>query len=369
MRSYCLALLCLSFAITPATALACSCAHPPPPEPNATINPVARVPDKDEVVFEGTVTNAQLKGSLFDTKPGELFSADLDQDSPYMLVTFNVSRSYAGQQGKTVELKTGMGGGDCGYPFEVGKQYLVYAWKDESGKLSTGICSGTGLLEERKADLAALRGEPAVSPDADNPVPPSTRLCGHVVNSSQPSSTENSILLISKGNKSPIPTDGAELADDGSFCAKNVAPGEYYLLYVGTTEDAPTTLGFYPGVTKFSDAKTIILKNGQPIDNLLLEVPFQPSYSVSGSVSTASIPSAQIQPKVLLVRAGQLLLRLGYVVELSPDGSFLFPRVLPGKYWAIVSVDGDDNAKWFTTKVEVDVENDVSGLSLTLIQK
>ena len=369
MSSYWPALLCLSFAITPGSALACSCVPPPPPGPDRTVNPVVRTPGKDEIVFEGTVTNAQLKGSLFDAKPGELISADIDQDSPYMLVTFNVSGSYASQQGKTVDLTTGMGGGDCGYPFEVGKQYLVYAWKDQSGNLSTNICAGTGLLEDRKADLAALRGEPPVSPDRDNPVPPSTRLCGHVVNSSQASSTENSLLLIGKGNKSPVPTDGAEIANDGSFCAKNIAPGEYYLLYVGTTDDAPTSLGFYPGVTTFSDAITVILKNGQPIDNLLLEVPFQPSYSVSGSVSIPSIPSAQIQPKVLLVSAGQFLLSLGYGVGLSLDGGFLFPHVLPGKYWAIVSVDGDDNAKWFTTRVEVEVEKDVSGLSLTLIQK
>ena len=369
MRSSSLALLCLIFAITPTLALACKCAPPPPPGPNATIKPVARVPDKDETIFEGTVANAQLKGWLFDAKVGDLISADIDHDPPYMLVTFNVSRSYAGQQGKTVDLTTGMGGGDCGYPFEVGKQYLVYAWKDQSGKLSTGICSGTGLLEDRKADLAALHGEPPVSPDADTPVPPSTRLCGHVVNGSQTSSTEKSLLLISKGDKSPVPTDEAELADDGSFCAKNLAPGEYYLLYVGGNEDAPTSLGFYPGVTKFSDAKTIALKSGQQIENVILEVPFQPSFSVSGRLAPFDKSRAELQPKILLFSAEQVFVDLLYRQDVALDGSFRFPNVLPGKYWAIVNVDADDNAKWLTTKVEVDVENDVSGLSLTLIQK
>jgi hypothetical protein len=368
MRSSFLVLLYFGLSVTPGSALACSCVHPPP-GPDGTVNPVVRTPEKDEIVFEGTVTNAQLRGSLFDAKVGDLVSADLDQDSPYMLVSFNVSRSYAGQQGKTVELRTGMGGGDCGYPFEVGKQYLVYAWKDQLGKLSTNICSGTGLLDERKADLAALRGEPPISPDADSPVPPSTRLCGHLVNGSQANPTEGHLLLISKGDKSPVPTDEAELAEDGSFCAKNVAPGEYYLLYVGTTDDAPTSSGFYPGVTKFSDAKTIALKNGQQIENLLLNVPFQPSYSVSGSVAMPAVSNAQIQPKVLLISTGSFLLNLGYAADLSPDGSFQLPHVLPGKYWAIVSVDADDKAKWLTTKVALDVDNNISDLTLTLIPK
>jgi hypothetical protein len=38
---------------------------------------------------------------------------------------------------------TGLGGGDCGYPFAVGVRYLVYA-SIRNGRLGTGICSFTG---------------------------------------------------------------------------------------------------------------------------------------------------------------------------------------------------------------------------------
>jgi hypothetical protein len=370
MRSSFPALLFLSLVVAPSSVLACSCPHPPPPEPNAAPSPVERIPDKDEAVFEGTVSNAQLKGSLFDAKVGDLISADLEGDSPFMLVSFDVSRSYSGQQEKRVELRTGMGGGDCGYPFEVGKQYLVYAGKDESGQLSTGICSGTGLLEDRKADIASLRGSPVIQTDPpEHRAPVPARLCGHVVKSNQVSATEHRLMLISVGDKSPVPTDEAQVNDDGSFCAISVSPGEYYLLYVGGTQESPTSFGFYPGVTKLSEAETISLKSGQQIENLLLKVPFQPSYSVSGTVAVPEKFDSELQAKVLLFDAEQVFLGLIYRQDLSPGVSFRFPQVLPGKYWAIVMVESDDNSKWLTKKVEVDVDNNVSGLALTLTQK
>jgi hypothetical protein len=63
--------------------------------------------------------------------------------------------------GREVEVMTGFGDADCGYPFKVGKQYLVYAshWgKDQ--KLYAGICSRTRLLSEAEEDLAYFRNLP-----------------------------------------------------------------------------------------------------------------------------------------------------------------------------------------------------------------
>ena len=83
--------------------------------------------------------------------------ADLAEDPPVMQISFDVSRSYRGARQKNVRIRTGVGAGDCGFQFEVGKQYLVYAFADESGQLSTGICSGTALLEKNQANLSYLR--------------------------------------------------------------------------------------------------------------------------------------------------------------------------------------------------------------------
>lgn len=58
---------------------------------------------------------------------------------------------------KEVEVGTGSGGGDCGYFFEVGREYVVYAIWNRDGWLETSICSGTRPLSEAATDLAYFR--------------------------------------------------------------------------------------------------------------------------------------------------------------------------------------------------------------------
>lgn len=57
---------------------------------------------------------------------------------------FLVSEGFRGgaAAGQEVEIETGQGGGDCGYPFAVGASYLVYAGQQED-RLQTGICTPT----------------------------------------------------------------------------------------------------------------------------------------------------------------------------------------------------------------------------------
>jgi hypothetical protein len=60
-----------------------------------------------------------------------------------------------GQQ--EIEVLTGLGGGDCGYPFQTGADYVVYAYKNSEGRLETGICSRTRPLAEGGDDVAYFR--------------------------------------------------------------------------------------------------------------------------------------------------------------------------------------------------------------------
>jgi hypothetical protein len=71
--------------------------------------------------------------------------------------TFSLEESFRGQLGKKVEIITGKGGGDCGYNFEVGKTYLVYAYQQKDGKLGTGICTRTRPIEKASEDLQYFR--------------------------------------------------------------------------------------------------------------------------------------------------------------------------------------------------------------------
>jgi hypothetical protein len=76
------------------------------------------------------------------------------------LVRFSVEQAYKGIQTPEVSVETGNGGGDCGYPFEAGERYLVYAYRASKGILGTGICSRTKLMSQASEDLDYLQGLP-----------------------------------------------------------------------------------------------------------------------------------------------------------------------------------------------------------------
>ena len=102
----------------------------------------------------------------------------VDQDKPNpqgqiaytvapLLVRFRVQERFRGATDNIVEVSTGRGGGDCGYPFQVGEAYLVYAFKaGDSGTVRTGICSRTRPLEKASDDLEFLRALPNQPPGA-----------------------------------------------------------------------------------------------------------------------------------------------------------------------------------------------------------
>jgi hypothetical protein len=135
-RTWLLALL--AWALLPLCAKACRCSYA-----GALCKVFANTP----TVFAGRV----VKISTIRLKPT---SGD---DYEERLVSFDVERSYRGWEGKTAEVVTGMGGGDCGYEFREGVRYLVYAYPHSlTGKLVTGICQRTRPLSEASEDLEYL---------------------------------------------------------------------------------------------------------------------------------------------------------------------------------------------------------------------
>lgn len=78
----------------------------------------------------------------------------------YYKFTFTIECKYKGKiKTDTVEIITGVGDGDCGYNFEIGKNYVVYSnWKKkyfrEGSKVSkflyTDICTRTTELVKKE---------------------------------------------------------------------------------------------------------------------------------------------------------------------------------------------------------------------------
>jgi hypothetical protein len=73
-------------------------------------------------------------------------------------VRFTVDETFKGEPRRVRDVWTGQGFGDCGFDFELGHKYLVYAHRDEdTGRDQTNVCSRTREFNEASADVAYLR--------------------------------------------------------------------------------------------------------------------------------------------------------------------------------------------------------------------
>jgi hypothetical protein len=364
MRVQFMAAVILGLTLSPAPVFGCTCAAPPPEVKTAS---ELAAWTRADAIFEGKVESVELRWKLKEAQIGDVIptvATDLDQDGPVILVSLEILHSYRGDQRKPMRLSTGLGGGDCGFDFEVGKQYLVYAFKDEAGELSTNICTRTTRLEKSRGYSADLRGK-RVAPAANKQASTTTsKLCGRVVPAHATGSIDSQVLLVRVGSKSPVPDSEAGPDSDGSFCVTDINPGKYHLLFVNRIEEALTSFVYFPGVTDLSEATAIVIPGHTPSD-LVFNIPAQATFSVSGTVSNSDNPQLPAKVKVILMSASQLL--LAYTADAATSGSFVFNQVLPGEYWAIVTVDASVESKWSTRKARVEVVGDITHLSLELI--
>lgn len=133
------------FAFQPTAVFACSCIVPMPPVESM---------EASAAVFAGRVTD--IEELSVDSTIGSLTN---------LSVTFNVSEVWKGPEDATLTIRTADNSAACGYNFEEGKEYLVYAYTNpEDGGLATGLCNRTALLSEANDDLAALGEGNAVEP-------------------------------------------------------------------------------------------------------------------------------------------------------------------------------------------------------------
>lgn len=128
----------------PRDASACWCLGP---------NPACRAFWTSSAVFVGDVMSIE---DLPATSPPEPFLST-------RRVHLRVRETFSGRPTSEVDVLTGRGGGDCGYPFAVGEAYVVSANARADGGLSTGICDLTKPLGEASTDLAYLRALPTLT--------------------------------------------------------------------------------------------------------------------------------------------------------------------------------------------------------------
>lgn len=144
-RSLFLTLACLFVVLASAArASACGCSRAGTP---------CRALEGVAAVFVGTVTSVS-EGARGRKPDGEL-------DFKPRFAKLSVEQSFLGAPGAEAEVGTGLGDGDCGYPFVKGVRYLVYAYKGEKDeRLYTSACTRTrrAAVASADEDLRYLRG-------------------------------------------------------------------------------------------------------------------------------------------------------------------------------------------------------------------
>ncbi|HEX8286488.1 MAG TPA: hypothetical protein VF556_00745 [Pyrinomonadaceae bacterium] len=115
---------------------ACSCFNPD----NETLTQkVNKAKNDSQAVFTGRVLEVIQK-----------------PEKHQIIVKLKAEKSWKGSVSRQITIVTASNSALCGYNFEVGKSYLIYAQDYGTNNLQTNLCTRTAGVSEAKADLKVL---------------------------------------------------------------------------------------------------------------------------------------------------------------------------------------------------------------------
>lgn len=112
------------------TTHACTCVSPPPP---------AKAFAQADAVFMGQIVSFNA------TSTERLYIARI-----------SVLKIWKGDRESATEIYTAESTAECGYPFRAGETYVIYAYKETSGRHSRNICTRTAPAKQATEDLSYL---------------------------------------------------------------------------------------------------------------------------------------------------------------------------------------------------------------------
>jgi hypothetical protein len=313
--SICRLLLAMSVLIPAAqSAMACSCGGP---------NPICSVYFGSPVVFRGTVVEKTLE------RPPIQEVRNLDGSTSKIMtpgiykVRLSVSEGFRGAEGKQeLTVSTNEQSSACGFPFEVGKEYLVFTYKNEAeDQLWTSKCSKTHALQSSTdMDLEWMRGLAAA--------PPGGMIFGHLMLSRTEPFTRGAVTIRGAANHDVAPDA------TGSYEVKSLPAGEYKVSMTAA-----------PGFTNPAERTVTVAEKG------CAEVDWYVSYDghVRGRVADVDgIPMGHLmlnlEKKDANSASGMAMVNLK---ETGEDGRYDFPQVAPGEYIVIANNLGASPARPF----------------------
>lgn len=284
---------------------ACSCMGPRPP---------CEAYWDASAVFVGTV-------NFVSTVSGKVAG----YESENRVYRFHVDRKFRGVEGNEIEVMTGMGGGDCGYGFRLGGQYLVYAYQDEQNVLWTGICSRTRELTKAVEDLEFIRGLSKAAPGGT--VMGQVKMEGTASeNRNGMVPVENAKILVAGANK----TFEAITDAQGNFKIAGMPPSKYKVRI-----ELPKGLSIYN-----PEQEIEVHDRGCARASFYLE----PDTRITGKVlDSQGLPAADVLMELVPTSRDD---GSPDYVKTDKNGRYEMKLVRPGKYLLGVRVAGSAGATW-----------------------
>lgn len=301
------ALIAIMLAVT--SAAACSCAGGSSP---------CQEYGRASVVFVGTPIAVRTVA-----RPASADRDDLDYWAPRTF-KFSIETAFLGITPAETEVSTGLGGGDCGYDFKIGKSYVVYAYKSgKTGRLVTSICSRTNPFENANEDIEFLRSLESQRPGVT--------ISGEVRRMRQNVASGDSVYvgpqqdfgltIEGEGGRREVRTDG-----EGRYRLTGLSPGKFKVTLL-----LPDELFTYKAEQEITVAdRGCATVNYSVVDNGRLsgEV-LNPEGQPAAGVMLALMDANRIDPKT----------NWGKLVRADKDGYYSFSALPPGKYVLAVNLN------------------------------
>ena len=239
---------------------------------------------------------------------------------------FTIEKAFRGVEAKEVEVLTGSGGGDCGYGFQLGGQYLVYAHRDNTNRLVTSICSRTRPASDADADLAYFRDLPKTRPGGT--------IFGQIKLQRRNDTNGGDVtplkgvklLLVGRGKDYEAVTD-----EKGNYKISGVQPGTYRV-----TVKLPEGTSVHR-----AEQEVDVSGKGCAQASFWLE----PDTRVTGKVlDSAGLPAADVLMELMPI--GGNTYRSSSYVRSDAEGRYEMKLVAPGRYLLGVRIVGSAGATY-----------------------
>lgn len=252
-------------------------------------------------------------------------------------VQLAVIEAFRGFQLSQVTLVTGYGQGDCGYPFQMGESYVVYAHRSPQGELSTYLCSRTHPVRNATEDLSYLRSLASI------PTGTPARIAGRVLLWQLGPNTGDSVSNVNVTARGEGGTFSARTDSRGEFELTGLPAGNYEIVAqapagyesVSRTVDIHDPRGCGPTLLYLRYdgrvAGRVVDRNGAGVRGLPVELvlPADVDKPGGGSNRFQTWTSADGSFELRLVSPGEYVLGFNSIIGI--DGRRTFPRALyPG---------------------------------------